>query len=90
MVQVDKQLVVMEKLPEHVDGQFSILGMSGANLSVQVEYIRDQFTPYYQLWKSVHWFQTASAQWLHGPFNTIDAEAVERSVGQCLAITKYE
>jgi hypothetical protein len=80
----------MERLPGHVNGQLSILGLPDAHLSAQIERIRELFTPYYQLWKSVHSFQTASAQWLHGAFSAIDAEAVERSVGQWLAITKYE
>lgn len=80
----------MEKLPQQVNSQLSIFGMPGASLASQIERIREQFTPYYQLWKSVYLFQTTSAQWLHGTFDAIDAEGVERSVAQWLSIAKYE
>jgi hypothetical protein len=79
----------MEKLPDQVNQQLSIFGLPSASLAIQIEHIRDQFTPYYQLWNAVYAFQTTSAQWLHGPFAVVDAEGVERSVGLWLAITKY-
>lgn len=78
----------MEKLPGQVNSQLSIFGLPSATLAIQIENIRRHFTPYYQIWNTVYSFQTASSQWLHGPFDSVDAEAVERSVGQWIAIAK--
>lgn len=80
----------MERLPGQVNSQLSIFGLPSATLSMQIDNIRRQFTPYYQIWTTVYSFQTACSQWLHGNFDSVDAEAVERSVGQWIATVKYK
>ncbi len=87
--QVEESLASMDIHPVKVNEQLSIFGLPNATLAAQIEQIRHKFLPYQQMWTTVYNFQTLSTQWMHGTFAAVDADTVERSIGQWISIARY-